>query len=456
MNRINHYFEEIWLLATHNPYDFSQYVAGVVVPLVIVAMMFNWRVRQSFKKQKRIRNAKRKLLKKLQNGRKAVDEKGNDEEEEEEEEDEVKMLSATSKDSRSNIGIIDKYHLRPFFLHVGLVITCVSYSIFGAYLFLTIEKPIEQEKRNLAYKEIDMLQQNFFGNLTDGVRSDYVLEDYTKRLLKMFEDVHYAKTYEAHFSESRKDRQIWTFESALVFTTTTVIPVGYGYIVPCSSYGRTLLIIYALLGIPLTLVTMADTGKIASQMVSRYFGDNLAIPAALFVVLLFAYPMLFALWLHMTSNITFLDGFYFTLTSIFTIGFGDVTPEINVIHLIFFVVIGVILVTITVDFVAVELIDHVHYMGRHVGKAKQLAGKMFQLAQSLNMKHGLATGVGQLHALARFGLITGKGNVEMNPEPVAFAPDLIDGIDFVDNSSIYSTRRRSYSPGASARHLFLS
>lgn len=52
----------------------------------------------------------------------------------------------------------------------------------------------------------------------------------------------------------------------------------------------------------------------------------------------------------------------------------------NVVYLVFFIVLGVILVTITIDFVAAELIDHIHYMGRHVGKARELASKMFSVS----------------------------------------------------------------------------
>lgn len=54
-------------------------------------------------------------------------------------------------------------------------------------------------------------------------------------------------------------------------------------------------------------------------------------------------------------------------------------PSINVIYLVVFIVFGVILVTITIDFVAAEVIDHIHYMGRHVGKAREIAGKMMQV-----------------------------------------------------------------------------
>ncbi|KIH49860.1 hypothetical protein ANCDUO_20064, partial [Ancylostoma duodenale] len=56
-------------------------------------------------------------------------------------------------------------------------------------------------------------------------------------------------------------------------------------------------------------------------------------------------------------------------------------PSINVIYLVVFIVFGVILVTITIDFVAAEVIDHIHYMGRHVGKAREIAGKMMQVCR---------------------------------------------------------------------------
>lgn len=51
----------------------------------------------------------------------------------------------------------------------------------------------------------------------------------------------------------------------------------------------------------------------------------------------------------------------------------------NVLHLVVFIVVGVILVTITIDYVAAEIIDNIHYMGRGMGKAKEIAGKMLQV-----------------------------------------------------------------------------
>ncbi|KAK6044136.1 hypothetical protein COOONC_18359 [Cooperia oncophora] len=129
-------------------------------------------------------------------------------------------------------------------------------------------------------------------------------------------------------------------------------------------------------------------------------------------------------------------------------------PSINVVYLVLFIIIGVILVTITIDFVAAEVIDRIHYMGRHVGKAREIAGKMMQMAQSLNVNRGitgLTTGMAQLQALARFGLL-GKLDrevIDQGQDGCAFAPFLED-MDFMDNVSytadMRSPRRRPPSP----------
>ncbi|CAA90259.1 Potassium channel domain-containing protein [Caenorhabditis elegans] len=378
-----------------------------------------------------------------------------------EENSKIQMLSATSKDKKvaTDRSLLNKYHLGPLALHTGLVLSCVTYALGGAYLFLSIEHPEELKRREKAIREFQDLKQQFMGNITSGIEnSEQSIEIYTKKLILMLEDAHNAHAFEYFFLNHEIPKDMWTFSSALVFTTTTVIPVGYGYIFPVSAYGRMCLIAYALLGIPLTLVTMADTGKFAAQLVTRWFGDNnMAIPAAIFVCLLFAYPLVVGFILCSTSNITYLDSVYFSLTSIFTIGFGDLTPDMNVIHMVLFLAVGVILVTITLDIVAAEMIDRVHYMGRHVGKAKELAGKMFQLAQSLNMKQGLVSGVGQLHALARFGMLVGREEVDKTQEDgiIAFSPDVMDGLEFMDTLSIYSRRSRR-SAENSARNLFLS
>ncbi|KAJ1369649.1 hypothetical protein KIN20_031152 [Parelaphostrongylus tenuis] len=62
-------------------------------------------------------------------------------------------------------------------------------------------------------------------------------------------------------------------------------------------------------------------------------------------------------------------------------------PSINIICLVVFIVIGVLLVTITIDFVVAEVINHVHYMGRHVGKARMIADGTIAEREPRNYRH---------------------------------------------------------------------
>ncbi|VDN60736.1 unnamed protein product [Dracunculus medinensis] len=170
----------------------------------------------------------------------------------------------------------------------------------------------------------------------------------------------------------------WTIPSSLLLAATTVIPVGYGFITPTTRFGRIIVIIYGLIGAPLVLFTITDIGKFMSNYMLKVFSESVSSVFALFF--LCAYLLLGALFFAIASQIPYLDALYFSIISVFTIGFGDMNPPVSVFSIIIFIILGVILVTITVEFVGADAIHRIHYMGRYVGKARNIADRIYQVS----------------------------------------------------------------------------
>ncbi|CAO4364331.1 unnamed protein product [Caenorhabditis nigoni] len=80
MNSIGQQFEKLVYMITNHPFDSIESLLALAIPLILVVLMFNWRVKQSMKKQKRIQNRRDKLLKKLND--KKGGEAGEDEDDE--------------------------------------------------------------------------------------------------------------------------------------------------------------------------------------------------------------------------------------------------------------------------------------------------------------------------------------------------------------------------------------
>ncbi|KAL3072536.1 hypothetical protein niasHS_017510 [Heterodera schachtii] len=58
----------------------------------------------------------------------------------------------------------------------------------------------------------------------------------------------------------------WSFGSSVFFSWTAITTIGYGHIVPLTIQGRISCLLYALFGIPLILVTIADMGRFLSSV----------------------------------------------------------------------------------------------------------------------------------------------------------------------------------------------
>ncbi|XP_039304168.1 TWiK family of potassium channels protein 7 isoform X3 [Solenopsis invicta] len=141
----------------------------------------------------------------------------------------------------------------------------------------------------------------------------------------------------------------WNVFQAVFFASTVLTTIGYGNVVPSTNWGRIFCILFAFVGIPLTLIVIADWGKIIASVVvhiglmmksklpfraklSCIIPTNVAgrrsLGACAAIVLLFLYLAcgagMFMLW---EDDWNFFDGFYFCFVTMTTIGFGDLVPK---------------------------------------------------------------------------------------------------------------------------------
>ncbi|PIO57253.1 Ion channel [Teladorsagia circumcincta] len=70
--------------------------------------------------------------------------------------------------------------------------------------------------------------------------------------------------------EDQTQVEPWSFMDSLLFAFTVITTIGYGNVAPRTFGGRLFVIGYGLIGIPFTLLAIADLGKFLSEMMSKW------------------------------------------------------------------------------------------------------------------------------------------------------------------------------------------
>ncbi|XP_045455464.1 uncharacterized protein LOC123665164 [Melitaea cinxia] len=137
----------------------------------------------------------------------------------------------------------------------------------GGMMFKTLEGSFEN-----AYKcSTRSVKRDFIESLW---RESYRLreEDWkslARRKLYEFEDqLHTA--HEAGVT-SYSGQRSWNFMNSFVYCLTLVTTIGYGHIAPKTTYGRVATIVYAIIGIPLFLIVLADFGKLFTRIIKFFW-----------------------------------------------------------------------------------------------------------------------------------------------------------------------------------------
>ncbi|XP_003968759.2 potassium channel subfamily K member 6 [Takifugu rubripes] len=220
---------------------------------------------------------------------------------------------------------------KSWLLLTGCVVFYVIYLLFGALVFSTIERPMEEK----LLQELEVLKQEF---LNESCASPASLERLLVKALA-------ASRSGVSVLGNSSSPSNWDLASSMFFANTLVTTVGYGNTTPLSATGKAFSIVYALIGVPFTmLVLTVCVQKLLYPLVIAPIGllHRLGMrlrPATLvhFLLLMLLVILGFfvapaAIFSTLEVSWSFLDGIYFCFISLCTIGLGDFVPATQLWH----------------------------------------------------------------------------------------------------------------------------
>ncbi|XP_016337977.1 potassium channel subfamily K member 5-like [Sinocyclocheilus anshuiensis] len=132
----------------------------------------------------------------------------------------------------------------------------------------------------------------------------------------------------------------WSWENAVIFAATVITTIGYGNVAPKTTGGRLFCILYGLCGIPLCLTWISELGTFFGGRAKR-LSQVLLHRSFTVKKVQFTCTVVFLLWGFLVHLIfpafvfshfedwTYLEGLYFSFTTLTTVGFGDYVAGVN-------------------------------------------------------------------------------------------------------------------------------
>lgn len=211
---------------------------------------------------------------------------------------------------------------------VFLVLFIIGYLVLGSIIFSVIEGPREKQLR----EELQIARTKFL--LQHTCLADAELEEFIKEIVT-------ANNRGVSAVGNVSSEPNWSFGQSLFFAGTVLTTIGYGHVTPLSEGGKVFCIVYALIGIPLTLIMftalverlMLLTAKLLTKLMESFghlyktFHIRLIHLTILFsVLIIFFFIVPAAIFAVLEHDWNFLDAFYYCFISLTTIGLGDYIP----------------------------------------------------------------------------------------------------------------------------------
>ncbi|XP_070543977.1 uncharacterized protein [Ptychodera flava] len=149
---------------------------------------------------------------------------------------------------------------------ITLTLALLAYIAVGALIFVQLEGTLG--KTNEHYNNLDIIVENLTFRLDQECAESR--ENFTTHVKQALQE---ARNVFREVDKGPSGIDLWNWQSATLFCVSVVTTIGYGYLAPVTVAGRSVCILYAIVGIPLNLLFLS------------YAGDVLAVPFRLVVTM---------------------------------------------------------------------------------------------------------------------------------------------------------------------------
>ncbi|XP_075165318.1 potassium channel subfamily K member 18 isoform X2 [Haematobia irritans] len=165
---------------------------------------------------------------------------------------------------------------KKWFTHIFLLTVVALYTVGGALLF----KAVEGRQEEIVHINTHQEQKDFFAAFKR-LAEDHELRKYSPgefdgKVIRTLRDhqsgVESLLNNNKTLEELQSPTKTWSFWNAMFFCSTIYTTIGYGHITPKTTLGQSLTIAYAIIGIPIFLILLADFGKLFTRIIKFMWG----------------------------------------------------------------------------------------------------------------------------------------------------------------------------------------
>ncbi|KAM3723663.1 TWiK family of potassium channels protein [Dirofilaria immitis] len=163
-----------------------------------------------------------------------------------------------------------------FFSHVGLCALVIGYALLGAVVFRAVEGPHEtfiQSQVTMARQKAVNVAWNatFRVNKLDREKWERTVHTQVRRFQRK---CMWAIKRGYDGKEYGLSAQ-WTFTGAFLYSLTVITTIGYGNTSAKTYFGKTLTILFAIIGIPLMLLFLTNIGDVMAKIFRFFYARSI-------------------------------------------------------------------------------------------------------------------------------------------------------------------------------------